>query len=739
MQHLGETTVLQLLRGGLSAPERTQVEVHIDRCPECRELISALASQTQPTSSSEAPPSSHSPPGPAWQRGTLLGNRFEIEERCGQGAMGTIFRGRDRQTGAVVAIKALFLTNDQADFARFEREADILSSLAHPAIVRYVAHGTTSHGDAYLVMEWLAGEDLAARLARGPMPVAEVLRLTKRLAQGLWIAHARGIVHRDVKPSNVMLPGGNVDEAKLVDFGIARAATGVASRTQKGMLLGTPSYMAPEQARGRPLDARADVFALGCVVYECLTGLRAFHGEDVLEVLARVLLDAPVPPGRIAAGVPPALDGLVLSMLEKDPTRRVPTCREIIAALGPLLGEPFVPSAPPPAGFFPSAPPDAARSTAPAAPPRATPVALVAGVAAVLGVLVIGLSVALWRTRAASEGPRSAGDVAPKAAPAGDALQISSLASISLAQTPESMATATGQPPHRGVTGEIEMTVPLRGGAFTRMELSWDPADPTHVREVDLYGDAPPPHDAAIRKKLSNLFGRRLDKDGDMSWGGARFSYDGEHGHLDADRTIVAAPNPHWKAQVDAMWNVLRGAVLELPVEISEADERAWLGRGYPLATVASIDVATDTDHADAMLRKLFPGVAARVVIDVEHVVAIDHPWYGAATLAWKNAKGGALQELLLRPPPDTDGNFRDQEAIETCAQALIGGTPRRNPENRADPNHDSEWRPSGGGSLRVYRHMVVVAVVSPFVQRKMDAPEFARIVRGLDACGRKR
>src|SRR5262249_29405838 len=151
-----------------------------------------------------------------------------------------------------------------------------------------------------------------------------------------------------------------------------------------------------------------------------------------------------------------------------------------------------------------------------------------------------------------------------------------SLATLSLAKTPESMAAITGQAATKDAVGDLAMTVPLSGTSFTRMELTWDPADPTHVLEVHLYGDAAPPHDAAIRQKLAQLLGRRFDKDGDMRWNGAAFSYDGTHARATADRKIVTSPNPYWKTQVDATWDVLRSVVLELPVTVSEAEQRDW-------------------------------------------------------------------------------------------------------------------------------------------------------------------
>src|SRR5262249_5842215 len=190
--------------------------------------------------------------------GDVVVDRFEIEHEAGAGGMGTVFRATDRRAGEKVALKVLRY-EDEDMRARFEREATFLAALEHPRIVRYIDHGIAEDG-LYLAMEWLDGEDLARRLQRGPLSVVESVALAGSIADALAAAHTRGIVHRDVKPSNVFLVNGDLGAVKLLDFGIARAAvTATRLRTSTGIALGTPGYMAPEQARGeRTIDARAD-------------------------------------------------------------------------------------------------------------------------------------------------------------------------------------------------------------------------------------------------------------------------------------------------------------------------------------------------------------------------------------------------------------------------------------------------------------------------------------------------
>ena len=203
----------------------------------------------------------------------------------------------------------------------------MLAELRHPGIVRYVAHGVTPAHQPYLVMEWLEGEDLSQRLERGRLAVDETLILLRQVADGLAVAHARGVIHRDLKPSNLFLPAGSLERVKVLDFGIAKPADALrSSKARAGAMVGTPGYMAPEQARGEDdVDTRADIFALGCVAFECLTGRRAFEGEHAMAVFAQILLEDVPRVRSLVRQVPRVLDTLVQRMLSKDPAERPAT------------------------------------------------------------------------------------------------------------------------------------------------------------------------------------------------------------------------------------------------------------------------------------------------------------------------------------------------------------------------------------------------------------------------------
>jgi serine/threonine-protein kinase len=274
--------------------------------------------------------------------GTRFGS-YDVAEPIGFGGMGEVYRAVDSQLGRDVAIKVLppSFSDDAVRVARFEQEAKTLASLNHANIAQIYGL-ERSDGSTGIVMELVDGETLADRLVEGPIAVEEALRIAGQLAGALEAAHARAIVHRDLKPANIKLkPDGTV---KVLDFGIAKAldprfATGggpaaltTPAMTAAGVVLGTAAYMSPEQARGKPVDQRTDVWAFGCVLYEMLTGKHAFLGEDITSTLARVL-EVPANFAALPVDVPPAVRRTLELCLEKDPHKRIADMRDVKLAL----------------------------------------------------------------------------------------------------------------------------------------------------------------------------------------------------------------------------------------------------------------------------------------------------------------------------------------------------------------------------------------------------------------------
>ncbi len=253
---------------------------------------------------------------------------YEILAPLGAGAMGEVYRAMDTRLHREVAIKVLpeHFASDDERLRRFEREARSLAALNHPNVAQIFAVDRV--GDVgFLVLELVPGESLQDRLARGPLPIAEALDVCRQIADGLDAAHEAGVIHRDLKPANVRLtPEGKV---KVLDFGLAKPAretsdtakTDSVLSTEVGRVLGTPTYMAPEQARGRAIDRRVDIWAFGCVLYECLAGRRAFAGETLTEVLAAVLEREP-DLTKLPAATPPHVRELLADCLAKDPRER---------------------------------------------------------------------------------------------------------------------------------------------------------------------------------------------------------------------------------------------------------------------------------------------------------------------------------------------------------------------------------------------------------------------------------
>jgi hypothetical protein len=259
----------------------------------------------------------------------LLG-RYEIQEEIGRGMMGVVYRALDPALGRTVALKTVSLSwampeAERAGFeARFLTEAKVAAGLSHPGIVVVHDVGRDPASDmVFIALEYLEGETLDERMRRQPPDWREALHLAARLAEALDHAHRRGIVHRDVKPANVMIL--STGEPKLMDFGIAKVPA--SQLTSAGEFFGTPAYMSPEQALGEPLDGRSDLFSLGSILYVLLTGKRAFEASSVPVILARVAQHHPSPPSRERPGLPPDVDYLVARCLAKDPGRRYATGR----------------------------------------------------------------------------------------------------------------------------------------------------------------------------------------------------------------------------------------------------------------------------------------------------------------------------------------------------------------------------------------------------------------------------
>lgn len=261
----------------------------------------------------------------------VIDDRFAIEQLAGFGGMGQIYRARDLRTGGLVALKIMH-DAEPLELERFAREVQVLATLSHPGIVRYIESGVTSEGEPYLVMEWLSGETLSTRLQRTQLTVGEALALGRRAASALGAIQRAGVVHRDIKPSNLFLRDAMIDKVALIDFGMARRPLADAKLTVTATMLGTPGYIAPEQVYNvANLDGRADIFSLGCVLYRCIAGQAPFRGPDALRMLLNGLPEQLPRLREFRPTIPQALDDLVARMLSRSPDDR-PSSADAVAA-----------------------------------------------------------------------------------------------------------------------------------------------------------------------------------------------------------------------------------------------------------------------------------------------------------------------------------------------------------------------------------------------------------------------
>jgi serine/threonine-protein kinase len=265
------------------------------------------------------------------ETGDILVGRYEVDSLLGRGGMSSVFSGWDRTLGREVAIKVLAsdLVEDRVFVERFEREARAAASLSHRNVVAVFDSGVDA-GARFIVMERVSGRTLASRLRDGPLSIEQSVEIAVSVSQALGAAHAGGIVHRDVKPGNVML--GENGQVKVLDFGIARALAAT-SLTRASTVIGTAGYLSPEQAEGGPVDARSDLYGLGCLLYEMLTGRPPFVADSAAALVHQHLTRPPEPPSRRRPGVSPALDEIVLRCLAKDPGARYAGAGALAAAL----------------------------------------------------------------------------------------------------------------------------------------------------------------------------------------------------------------------------------------------------------------------------------------------------------------------------------------------------------------------------------------------------------------------
>ena len=273
--------------------------------------------------------------------GELIAERYELEELVGTGGMSSVYRAHDRLLERDVALKVLHpqFTADTDYVERFRREARSVARLSHPNIVTVIDRGEQD-GRQFIVFEYVRGENLKTLLQRvGPLPEEEAVRLALQIARALGFAHDNGLVHRDVKPQNVLLNGDG--QAKVTDFGIARSLD-VGGLTQTGTVMGTSDYIAPEQARGSQVDAQSDIYSLGTVLYELLTGEVPFPGDNFVAVAMRHINEPPPSVRERRPDVSPRLDAVIRRAMAKEPRDRFGSmdelCAELTACLSPETG-----------------------------------------------------------------------------------------------------------------------------------------------------------------------------------------------------------------------------------------------------------------------------------------------------------------------------------------------------------------------------------------------------------------
>jgi serine/threonine-protein kinase len=355
-----ENALSELVQGLLDAATASLIEVHLDRCVPCRQIVSSLGRSSYLARRQRQldPPGPEAigtvvrptMAGPAPRRvGELLAGKYQVERVLGEGGMGVVMAARHLTLGKLVAIKLMRpdLVVDPSAILRFVREARAASTLRSEHIVRVIDLDTLEDGAPYIAMEYLEGEDLGTLVSRGPISVRDAATCIAQVTEALAEAHAAGIVHRDLKPANLFVTrrGDGSPCMKVLDFGVSKILAGGPliddlTATDTKTLIGSPHYMAPEQLiSAKAVDPRTDIWALGCILFELVTGRAPFAGTALAQVLAGILRDEVPPLTTLSPQVPTGFAAIVTRCLEKDPACRFQHVADLTTALASYVGE----------------------------------------------------------------------------------------------------------------------------------------------------------------------------------------------------------------------------------------------------------------------------------------------------------------------------------------------------------------------------------------------------------------
>ncbi len=382
----------------------------------------------------------------------------------------------------------------------------------------------------------------------------------------------------------------------------------------------------------------------------------------------------------------------------------------------------------PPAVWTPPAhvPANSAVPLRHAATAAVAPIIIAIVVFAIGGAVAVGAIASASRRKAPIFGP-GAGGVARK--------EPAALAKVTLAESPEELQKLTGVP----MDAHFSMRVPLAHPNWEAVTFRWDKDHLEHVK--DFYFNATSSPSGEARKKLKALLDRRWGKDG-FNWEGCGLYVSEKGDHVGSHVTIEQhgkeqKENPRWQKQVEAMWSLARYGVLGVGDKPSKQALRDHLGLGYALADLTKLDTEADIDKAEQAATSVYPGAIRNLSIDLEYKVALDHPYYGEMTIAWKNKKNAKVAEVELWPPPAADNKWSNQTAIDACVTAAFGKPSRVSEGDHLGGSRDTTWTPAAGGSIRVYHHLIVISLRDNPFSKPMPKDVFLKTVTALEQCGK--